>query len=116
MATSTPSASSGGAHQLAGAAAGDVAALTDGSVHADGAGVGQAQLDLGCAAGGAQNGHVLQRTLGANDGAALHAGVLTGLAQLLAGSQLMTCAEESLHVLLAQMDVTGRSFNRDDHG
>ena len=102
-------------NQLTGAGALHIAAFADGGVDAQGAGVGGGDLHLIRLAGGAENGHVGHFLLGADDGQALVAGVLAGIGQGLADGQLIALAEQLLHRLLGQMDVTGGSLDHETH-
>ena len=105
-----------GPDQLAGAGALHVAALADGSVDAQGTGVGGGDLHLVSLAGGAQDGHVGHLLLGADDGQTLVAGVLAGIGQGLADGQLIALAKQLFHGLLGQVDMTGRRFDHERHG
>ena len=101
--------------QLTCAGALDVAALADGCVDAEVAGVGGGELDLIGLAHGAEDGDVGLLTLGADDGQALVAGELARVGQVLALGQLIALAEQLFHRLLRQVDVTGGCFNHKRH-
>ena len=101
--------------QLTGAGALDIAALTDRRVDTQCAGVGGGDLHLIGLADGPEDGHVGHLLLGAHDGQALVAGVLAGIGQGLADGQLIALAEQLLHRLLCQMDVTGGSLDHETH-
>ncbi len=101
--------------QLTCAGALDVAALADGRVDAEVAGIGGGELDLIGLAHGAEDGDVGLLTLGADDGQALVAGELAGVGQVLALGQLIALTKQLLHCLLRQVDVAGGCFNHKRH-
>ena len=90
--------------QLTCAGALDVAALADGRIDAEVAGIGGGELDLIGLAHGAENGDVGLLTLGADDGQALVAGELAGVGQVLALGQLIALTKQLFHRLLRQVD------------
>ena len=104
-----------GAHQLTCAGALHMAALADGSRDAQSGGVGGGDLHLVSLTHRPQNGHIGHFLLGPHDGQPLIAGILAGIGQGLADSQLIALAEQLLHRLLGQVDVAGRRFDHERH-
>ena len=100
------------ANDLAGAGALHLAGLTNRSHNADGAGVGQGQLNLGLRTDRTEDGHAGQGLLRAHDVDALSASILTRLGQHLLDGQLIAFAKENIKMLTGNMNVTGGSFHQ----
>jgi hypothetical protein len=100
----------GRAYQLARAGSGYVTALTNGSFHAQGAGIGEGYFYLRSRSCGTENDYVGDGLLGAHNGNSLLAGELAGLAQILLVGEGVTLTEQDLDMLLGEVYVTGGGF------
>ena len=101
-----------GADKLACAAACDIAALSDGSGHADGTGIGKRKLNLILGTHGTENGDCREAALRTDNGNALVARELAGLRELLLDGQLIALAEEDIKSFSGDMYMARGSFNK----
>lgn len=103
-----------GADKLAGAAARNVAALSDRSGHAYRTGVGERNLNLILGTHGAEDGDCREAALRSDNGNALVARKLAGLRELLLDGQLIALAEEDIKSFSGDMymraEVSTRTF------
>jgi hypothetical protein len=102
----------GRSNQLACAGAGYVAALTNGSLYTQGAGIGQRNFHLGSRSCGTENDYVSDGLLGAYNGNSLLAGELAGLAQILLVGEGVALTEQDFDMLLGEVHVTGGGFHQ----
>ena len=100
-----------GADQFARAGTGDITGLTDRRGNADGPGVRQGQLHLGCGTDRPENADALQGVLRSDDIHLLLAGKLSGLRQPALDGQLMAGAEQGFQVFLGYVNMAGRGFH-----
>ena len=101
-----------GADKLAGAAARNVAALSDRSSHAYRTGVGERNLNLILGTHGAEDGDRREATLRSDNGNTLVARELAGLRELLLDGQLIALAEEDIESFSGDMYMARGSFNK----
>ena len=99
------------ANDLAACGACNVTGLTNGSVYAQGAGIGEGNFNLGSGTSRAEDDNVSDGLLGADESYALFACELTGLGEVLLVGKGCAFAEKDLDVFFRKMHVTCAGFN-----